>query len=728
MVLLVIPPFTQINNPYPSTAFLKGYLNEMQIPVCQADLGIETITNVFCAKGLSHIFAEAEPHLSEFSENAKRIFALSQHYIDTVDIAIRFLQNPDTLTAYQICNTSVFPQASRFEHDLDTEWAFGTSGIMDKAKHSATLFIEDIGDFISETIDPNFGFSRYAESIGLAASHFDKIEEKLEQPKSLIVRTMLNLLQNHIEKNKPKLIGLSVPFPGNLISALHCAKFIRQNYPEIAIAMGGGYVSTELRQINEPALFDYIDFLSLDDGEIPLVSILNYLQNKDNQVLVRTFIKENGEIRFYSNNSIKEPGHNEKGTPDYSDLPLNKYISILEMTNPMHRLWNDGRWNKLMIAHGCYWHKCTFCDTSLDYICRYEPADVSHLADQIEKIIGQTGSKGFHFVDEAAPPAILKNLAIELIKRKTKITWWANIRFEKSFTKDLCQLLALSGCIGVTGGLEVASDRLLKLINKGVTVEQAAQTCHNFTQNGIMVHTYLMYGFPTETEQETIDSLEIVRQLFELGLVQSAFWHRFTMTCHSPVGLNPQVFGVKAVTGHKNPFANNEVPHTDPTGEKHDKFADGLRKALYNYMHQLGLDYPLDYWFAFPVPQTTHRKKHLKKVIGQDKIADPKPENMVIWTGTPPIFEELEIVQKKRVKKIFRVKVHTLIETLELETEETLVAWFEDIFGKLQIENNNFWLWKDFVLTFEGKTGLSKAQLLNSETWQFFRQNGLVIT
>ena len=147
----------------------------------------------------------------------------------------------------------------------------------------------------------------------------------------------------------------------------------------------------------------------------------------------------------------------------------------------MHSLWSDGRWNKLTMAHGCYWGKCTFCDISLDYISLYEPIAATILVDRMEQLIAQTGEQGFHFVDEAAPPALMRAVALEILKRKLTVTWWTNIRFEKNFTQDLCHLLKASGCIAVSGGLEVASDRLLKLIDKGVTVEQVAQVTRSFT-------------------------------------------------------------------------------------------------------------------------------------------------------------------------------------------------------------------------------------------------------
>ena len=119
----------------------------------------------------------------------------------------------------------------------------------------------------------------------------------------------------------------------------------------------------------------------------------------------------------------------------------------------------------------------------------------------LNAIVAETGQTGFHFVDEAAPPKSLKALAAELQRRGVAVGWWGNIRFEKSFTPELCRQLAASGCIAVSGGLEVASDRLLKLMQKGVSVQQVARVTKAFADAGILVHAYLMYGFPTQTVQ-----------------------------------------------------------------------------------------------------------------------------------------------------------------------------------------------------------------------------------
>jgi radical SAM superfamily enzyme YgiQ (UPF0313 family) len=349
-------------------------------------------------------------------------------------------------------------------------------------------------------------------------------------------------------------------------------------------------------------VFDYFDYVSLDDGERPLLALLEHLGGgRPPDRLVRTFLRVGDEIRYIDCGEADIP-YAETGTPTWDGLPLDRYLSILDMLNPMHRLWSDGRWNKLTVAHGCYWKKCSFCDVSLDYISRYDGIAAATLVDRIEAVIAETGQTGFHFVDEAAPPKALKALAEELHRRNRGISWWGNIRFEKSFTPALCRQLADSGCIAVSGGLEVASDRLLKLMRKGVSVEQVARVTHAFSEAGIMVHAYLMYGFPTQTVHDTVDALEYVRQLFAAGCIQSGFFHRFVCTVHSPVGMHPEQFGIRLQALPPVTFARNDVGFVDPAGVDHDRLGIALNKALYNYMHGIGLDEDVRDWFVDCAP------------------------------------------------------------------------------------------------------------------------------
>lgn len=685
-VFLFTPPFTQLNTPYPATAYLKGFLNTKKIPAVQADLGIEVTLALFNKKGLEKLFSDIESKGQEWPENIQRMISLKDDYIHTIDDVILFLQGKRPTLAHLISKREFLPEASRFEQLDDLKWAFGSMGTQDLAKHIATMYLEDLGDLVKETIDEHFGFSRYAERLGRSANSFDELFNHLQQDYTYIDQILVNILQKKIETIQPKLVCISVPFPGNLYTSLRCGQWIKQYHPEIKVAMGGGFANTELRSLSDPRVFEFYDFITLDDGEAPIEILIDFIdQKKQLHELKRTFTLVNGVVTYINNTACTDYKQGQVGTPDYSDLLLDQYISAIEVINPMHSLWSDGRWNKLTMAHGCYWGKCTFCDISLDYIKNYEPIAASLLVDRMEEMIAQTKQNGFHFVDEAAPPALMRSMAIEILRRKLVVSWWANVRFEKSFTRDLCLLLRASGCIAVSGGLEVASDRLLKLIQKGITVAQVARVSKHFTDSGIMVHAYLMYGFPTQTAQETIDSLEMVRQLFANGILQSAFWHLFTMTAHSPVGLEPARFSVQKVTEHIGTFANNDIEHIDPTGADHESFGYGLKKALLNYMHGVCLDNPLHSWFDFKIPKTTIHPDFIRNAVEEPEFSNAN--NKVLFIGHLPKTSIVTKSKKGNSWEMMTMEFQTKKTTHSISVDPVKGQWLLNQLPKLNIQN-----------------------------------------
>ncbi len=615
-VLSVIAPMTQLNTPYPSTAYLTGFLRSRGFDAAQEDLALTLVLELFSADGLKavreHIAALPEP------QRTMRVVAFDEQfdrYLSTMGPTLAFLQGRDATLAHRICSRAFLPEGPRFD-SLDVyidedgcdplAWAFGALGVHDRARHLATLYLNDIADVLREAVDARFEFVRYGESLALSQPTFEPLADALAAPLNLIDRTLVALTLAAIERHQPGVLLISVPFPGAVYAAFRIAQAVKAHDPGITTVLGGGYVNTELRELKEPRVFDYFDHLTLDAGERPLLALLEHLQGRRSaQRLVRTYRREpeTGAVQ-YVNWIEADIAFAEVGTPTWDGLPLDRYLSLLDMLNPMHRLWSDGRWNKLTVAHGCYWKKCSFCDVSLDYISRYEGASAATLVDRIEAIVAETGQTGFHFVDEAAPPKALKTLAAELQRRHLAVSWWGNIRFEKSFTPELCQQLADSGCIAISGGLEVASDRLLKLMKKGVSVDQVARVTKAFSDAGVLVHAYLMYGFPTQTVQDTVDALEYVRQLFENGCIQSGFFHRFACTVHSPVGQHPEEYGVTLQPLPPITFATNDVGFIDPTGVDHDALGVALRKALYNYMHGIGLEQDVRSWFGIRVPRT----------------------------------------------------------------------------------------------------------------------------
>jgi radical SAM superfamily enzyme YgiQ (UPF0313 family) len=475
------------------------------------------------------------------------------------------------------------------------------------ASRYANAFLRELYAVVTYA-DPNFGFDRYMEQLGDAPT-FAPLQRRLVK-QMYFDRILNDITREQLAVHRPELLGISVPFHGQIYGALRIAKLAKATYPDVPIVLGGGFCNTSMRDLSDARLFRYVDYVTLDDGERPLECLLEHLAGKrPRERLHRTFTLVDGAVRYIVADEVDVP-HAETGTPTYDGLPLSLYIPGGPSRGPeIHEMWWY-RWNKLTLAHGCYWKKCAFCDIHLDYIGRYDRAPAKLMVDRMQSLAGETGWSGFHFTDEACPPAQLRALSHELRERNLSYVWWGNVRFDKAFTQELADDMAAAGCIAVTGGLEIASDRLLALMEKGTTVEQVAQVCRAFKHAKIAVHAYLMYGFPTETDQEIMDSLEVVRQFFQNGLLSTATWHRFIATSHSPIGRNPERYGITLKRPEPSPhgvFSSYVIPHETDIPNRYDQFGPWLAQAVRNYEQGIGIDVEITSWFKTktPVPATT---------------------------------------------------------------------------------------------------------------------------
>jgi radical SAM superfamily enzyme YgiQ (UPF0313 family) len=625
-ILLITPPMVQVNAPYPATAYLAGLLKATPHEVVQADAALMLARRLFSRAGLQQIVAAIKPRPR--SRCVRHFLRHAQAYGATMDPVIRFLQGQDPTLAWRIASRQFIPEGPRFEAlaEAHTQLAptLGHMATHDLAIHLASLYLDDIADAIREGVDPRFELARYAEKLAASAPSFDGIVAALRRKPTLVDQMIDGIADELIRAHRPELVGLTLPFPGTVYAAFRIARHLKRQDATLPIVMGGGYINTELRALSDPRVFDYADFITLDSGARPLLGIIEHLKAPESRNpilhLERTFLRKNNRVCFIPEQQTTPRTPRPAPaliTPLFSGLPLDHYFSLIEWPNAMHKIWSCGRWNKLTLAQGCYWHRCAFCDTRLDYIHHYRATAPDVLLAQIEEIIRQTGQTGFHFVDEAMPPALLGKLARQLIDRNLQITWWGNIRFDNAFTPELASLLAKSGCIAVTGGLEAATDRLLTLLDKGFDLKQVTRVTRALSEAGILVHAYLMYGCPSQTSQDTVDSLEYVRQLFEAGYIHSAYWHRFALTVHSPIYDSPKAFGIRIPRLPPSRFARNEVPFIDTVKCDHDALGRGLRKSLYNYMYGVGTDCDLQSWFDVPVPPPTLHTDFVSQQLGR---------------------------------------------------------------------------------------------------------------
>jgi hypothetical protein len=418
-VLLCTPPMTQLNTPYPATAYLCGFLRlhaeRLGLEVAQADPALELFLALASRPGLTALCERLTVGKRKRDDDASvaHFLAERERYLATVEPTIRFLQGKDPSLALRIASRDYLPEGPRFaaidpalaaEPDGDPlAWAFGELGVIDRAKYLASLYVDDLADVLRA---PRSQLRAVALRRAARGQRAD-----LRSP-GRGAGGAADPDRRHVGDDHPRADREPPPGPARPDRAVP-RQPVRRAAHGPDRARGGARLSDRARRrlrqhrAARPARAAAVRpgrLRHLDDGEAPLLALLEHLRDPA-RPLHRTFVRVDGAVELRTADGVHDVPLRDAGTPTYAGLPLDRYLSLVEMLNPMHRLWSDGRWNKLTVAHGCYWKKCSFCDVTLDYIGRYDPVGADLLVDRIEAIVAETGQTGFHLVDEAAPPA-----------------------------------------------------------------------------------------------------------------------------------------------------------------------------------------------------------------------------------------------------------------------------------------------------------------------------------
>jgi radical SAM superfamily enzyme YgiQ (UPF0313 family) len=670
-LLLVQPPFVQLNAPYPAIAYLKAFCRGEGHEARCLDLSIELFRSIFSRAGLARVFSEAEAKLagreSRFDpatrKNVLRYLSNAERYIHVIDRIIGLLSGSgDDALCHELAAGRRVPWGHRAEGFLEAN--DGDLGASD-APLLASLIVEDVADFITFSLDPEFSLVRYAESKASSQPDFRVVERAARE--SFLFEAFFRPLvaQSLREAARPDLICVTIPFPGTLPGALAFAEEARRHFGrEMPVAFGGGYVSTELRTLREPAIFDCADFLCFDAGYGALSSVIDSLRGSgsgsgSDAGLYRTIVRRDGALEAHGfegsdraffvaeASHVDPPGLPEirareelairQVFPDFSDLDLSRYVRIVEGTNPMHALWSGAVWLKARLAHGCYWRQCAFCDTALEYISRYAASSPEALFVHMAEQATLTGRRGVHFVDEAMPIAHLLRFGVENLRHGKPLSFWGNARLEKSFTPDACAVLAESGLVGVSFGLEIPTERGLVMTGKGLALPGIVTSLQALKTSGILVHAYLIYGWPGQTEQEIVDAMEVARQLFAEGLLDSAFWHRFILTRHSPMYARWRAGksqGLRVIEPAWT-FGSNDLSFHGEAG--FERYGQALDASLGAWMEGSDLDQPAAAWFDFKVTRPSVAPDHIARLARSAARALRSPKDgrgkKVIWLG-----------------------------------------------------------------------------------------------
>ena len=757
--LIIQPPLVQLNTPYPSGAYLLDFFNSLYEEknvkgrVEWFDLSNSFFHKIFCKHGIAHIFNStfekalklSSQYESQGDDNTafhlRRFISQKEFWINWIDEIIAIVCSSNSKIsgrefAHEFIRSAHVPRGMRVVNFLSN---LNRDVSTDDAQILSSLALADLADYITMVYDQNFALIRYAEHLATSTAEFSETIEGLKAPSLNDFYKPLLLEKIASYKNEPTLYCISVPFPGCFESALFSADLIRKECGDNAIIIfGGGYVNTELREISEKGIFDYCHILSYDKGYGSYIRLFdefinaacgiedekqcfnlkeafesifdsrkfyNFSYLKNGSVII-PLEKENEEYKVLYK---KEHEYIRKITPDYSHIDFTKYPRLADDTNPMHRIWNDGAWLKAYIAHGCYWHRCAFCDTTLDYVKDYCLTDINSLYDSLCVQAEKTGVHGIHFVDEACPPVALQNFALKnmAVKSSNKIplTYWGNIRFEKTFDRDLADLLSAGGLTAVSAGIEIATGNGLSAVNKGTDMENIVNACCAFKEAGILIHSYMIFGFWSQSVQDLIDSMETLRQLFEAGLLDSAFWHKFTLTLHSTVyeeykkGKYPEL---KILPQKKTQFAKNDL-HFEGE-EKSEKFSAPLNAALELWMHGEKLSKPVESYFPFKMPKPSIAKDYIASLIAKyeenrdrkfHKIPEQGSKEKFVWLGGLPLLLDSSDKSKMQIcwsymgellyADIEKPKAHEVVNILETISAKNYDSFDKDKFSAERI-------------------------------------------
>lgn len=672
-VIVINPPLVQLNTAYPSGAYLKAFFKSQNCNTQSYDLSIQLFYSIFSKQGLTKLFelswAKANKIANQAEErgdettafNIRRYLNNKNNWINWIDFITDTLRGGGREKAHQFLFSPYAPRGSRMDNFLSN---LQREPNIDDVRFLCSFALADLADYITAVFDPHFSLIRYAEALTVDESSFSEIEKNVDSPVMKefyypVLKKNFSDFDFHSDVDDEKtLICISVPFAGTFTPALFTAKYFKEKFKDkVFVVIGGGFVNTELRQANEVALAKYIDGISYDRGYGSYIEFLNLynskkLDSKASLYKLRRFIKSvdnsvNVIDPLWKKNEVQllEDKITVSLIPDYSDVDFSIYPRLCDDLNPMHRLWVDGAWVKAYLAHGCYWHKCAFCDTNLDYVCAYKVTDIEPLFYGLLKTCNEKQVYGIHFVDEALPPAALKKFALLNAQNGNLLYYWGNIRFEKSFTYDLAAFLSYCGFGGASAGIEAATNNGLQSINKGTDIHNIVNAACAFKENGILVHAYMIYGFWNDTPQGIIDSLETLRQLFAAGLLDSAFWHKFVLTKNSTVytewekGGHPELKPI--VNKQESMFAKNDL-HFEGE-QKYNKFGNGLDRAVDAWMHGQKLEMNIKKWFDFNVPEPTIGKNYIENEISKyEKAKENKGRNIqftenLFWLGGTPV-------------------------------------------------------------------------------------------
>ena len=510
-VLLLFPPQWTPVQPYLSLPSLTAYLRAHGIRVRQCDLNIEFYDAFYSEDHLRKVGREVQGLFYNLDRKPALDYAEQTYYYSTFLVRDACEEVVSRIDDLRGCYKDVRRFFSIREYGQNRKLLNVASNLLN-IYYRIRLSLEDL--------DFDIRWESLAELEKLLSS------ARPESPLAFFENQVSAVTQDR----SPAIVGISINGPSQLVPGLTMARWLKRCRPEIHVSLGGNLLSRCASALATlPRFFEsFADSVVLLEGELPLLRLVEAVSDSRSLDAVPNLLYLDRTVR--QSPLLPPVAADQLPTPDFDDFDLDRY-------------WSPCRLLPILSSRGCCWNRCTFCDHSFIYGGNFRQRAPELVVEDLKRLKDKHGTTLFSFSDEALTPAAARKISEIVLGGNLEVALYTQARMEKSFSPEICRLMAHAGFKMVFIGLESGCKETLARIRKGVDLDAAPEILRRFHEAGIFVHLFAFFGFPGETQEGIEATIRFVKEnqenIFSVGA------SAFVLGKFSPVGLHPEQYGVR---------------------------------------------------------------------------------------------------------------------------------------------------------------------------------------
>ena len=519
-ISLLFPPTWHPSQPYLSLPSLTGFLAQAGVKnVAQRDLGIELLDAILTHKFGQQVYARLMDKVRQLERERQGETGpgSAEHYARVVESLERF--------PYLIDRIEPAKDALRGEEFYDIDQYREGLFLIDKwLELISTLY------FPTRITVVDNQFSSY--SIYSSRDILKAIRDEEQNP---YIELFRDLFLPSILADKPDLVGVSITATSQIIPGLTLCRLIKESNADLHLTIGGSIFTRLVDNLRRCAsLFELTDDFIVFEGETALLELVTQLEGKREFSKVPNLIyRQNGKITvnqpFYSENIDALPA------PNYDGFPLGHYLAPATVL-------------PVQFSRGCYYKDCAFCALTLDHQ-NFRQKDPGKTVDDLQMLTEKYRTPYFFFTDECLALSPTKRMCQQILDRRLNIQWTAEMRFEKNLSRDLLTLMRDAGCLKIVFGLESFNQRVMDFMKKGIKQESVRRISEDCMDLGIAVHCYIIVGFPTEKEEEALETMNFIVENTRLNSSYGFSCQPclFDLEKEAPIMSDPGSYGIRRI-------------------------------------------------------------------------------------------------------------------------------------------------------------------------------------